>query len=41
MSYEAMYVIFGVIFLFGVAGYWWVTRLFTDPARTYEPSNAR
>lgn len=31
-----LYIIFGVLFLFGVAAYWWVTRMFTRERDTYE-----
>ena len=40
LSYEIMYVVFGVTFLVGVGAYWWVTRIFTDSSKTYEPSNS-
>jgi len=39
MSYELMYVVFGIVFLFGAVAYWWVTRVFTDSGKTYESSN--
>jgi hypothetical protein len=32
-----LYVLFGVLFLVGVVGYWTVTRLFRDWKATYLP----
>ena len=41
MSYEVMYLVFGIVFLVGACAYWWVTRTFADSDKTYEPSNLR
>lgn len=35
--YYVLDIIFGLIFLAGTAGYWIVTRHFTDLAATYRP----
>ena len=30
------YVVFGVLFVVGLAGYWWFSRLLRDPYVAYE-----
>lgn len=35
MTFVLLYVVFGILFLVGVVGYWLVTRLFDDYAATY------
>lgn len=36
-EYVTGYVVFGILFLLGVVGYWVVTRAFRNPAEIYEP----
>lgn len=39
-SYLKFYVVFGLIFLAGIIGYWVVTRALRDPRRIYVTGDA-
>ena len=39
-TYVTLYIVFGALFLVGVAGYWVATRLFADHRATYLPPEA-
>ena len=39
-NYLKFYVVFGVIFLAGIVGYWVVTRALRDPRRIYVTDDA-